>query len=350
MTTSTADDWTWYRAAIAAKNAGKPLPPVSDGAPQFGFFYAKASKAGGRVPVCIFRDSNGDLVARSGTKEQHRIEDAGRRWTWVASSPCERDEYVFAWTNGKWPDGTPTTAIDAPPAMGDNLPSDPFERLMAEIDDKMAEAKALLTRLEGKPADKTAADTARNIQAALLTHGRTADGMHKAEKQPWIDGGKVVDDKFRFRDAVKDVAGRLRTVFENWMRAEEAKARAEAERKFQAERAAAEAERQRIEAERARKLADDPVAALTEAAPELPPIPTAPEPVKVNAGGGVGRAAGLKDVYLWEVVDYEATVHHYRNNGKIREAIEKLVAGDVKLHKADTKIPGVLVKKDRRAA
>ena len=200
-----ADDWAWYRAALAAKNAGKPLPDVSENNPQWGFFWSKASRAGGRVPVCIFRDANGDLVARSGTKDEHRIEDAGRRWAWVAKSPVERDEYVHAWNTGTWPDGTPTTAVDGPATKDDNLPSDPFDRLMAEVTDKMADAKALLSRLEGKPADKTAADTARNIQAALLTHGRTADTMHKAEKQPWIDGGKAIDDKFRFRTAVEEI-------------------------------------------------------------------------------------------------------------------------------------------------
>ena len=300
--------------------------------------------------MCIFRDANGDLVARSGTKDEHRIEDAGRRWAWVAKSPVDRDEYVHAWNTGTWPDGTPTTAVDGPATKDDNLPSDHFDRLMAEVTDKMADAKALLAKLESKPADKMAADTARNIQAALLTHGRTADTMHKAEKQPWIDGGKVVDDKFRFRDAVKDVAGRLRNVFENWMRAEEAKARAEAERKFNEQRAAAEAERQRLEAERAKLKADDPIAYHTSDPEPLPELPLAPEPVRVNAGGGVGRAAGLKDVFVFEVVDYEACVHHYRNNSKVREAIERLVAGDVKTHKADARIPGVVVKKDRRAA
>ena len=184
----------------------------------------------------------------------------------------------------------------------------------------------------------------------VLAVGPVALTRAEADQIIVLDGGKVVDDKFRFRTAVEDVCKRLRNVFENWMRAEEAKARAEAERKFQAERAAAEKERQRLEAERAKKLADDPVAALTEDEPELPPIPAGPEPVRVNAGGGVGRAAGLKDVFVFEVVDYEACVHHYRNNLKIREAIEKLVAGDVKTHKMDARIPGVQVRKDRRAA
>lgn len=344
------DDWTWYRAAMAAKNAGKELPPVSEGKPQFGFFYYKASRAGGRVPVCIYRDANGDLVARSGTQAEHRVEDAGTRWVWVASNVVAREDYVYAWKEGKWPDGTPTKAIDAAPGMGDNLPADPFLRLQAEVDDKMAEASALLAKLGTVTADKVAADTARNIQAALLAYGKTADAMHKAEKQPHIDAGKAVDDKFRFRDKIADVSKRLRNVFENFLRAEEARQQAEAERRFQAERAAVEAERKRIEDERAKLKADDPIAYHTSEPEPMPELPLAPERVKVNAGGGVGRSAGLKDHYEIDIVDYEACLRHYRNNGKIKELIGKLVAADVKLHKLDAKLPGVNVRKERRVA
>ena len=343
-----SDQWAWYKAAVAAKNSGKDLPPVSDGDPQWGFFWRKASRDGGRIPVCIYRDGNGDLVARSGIKAEYRTEDAGAVWTWVAGNPCARDAYVFAWDNGKWPDGTPTTAPSLP--SGSNLPSDPFERLMAEVDDKVADAKALIERLAKSTATKTDADMARNIQASLLGHVKTADAMHKAEKQPHLDACREVDDKFRFRETVKDWGARLRTIFENWMRAEEAKARAEAEKKHREELAKAQAERERIEAERAKKLADDPVAALTEDEPELPELPLAPQPVKINVGGGVGRAAGLKSDWIGEIVDYESTVKHYRNHPDVKAVIEKLVARAVKADKSEAKIPGVTVKESRRAA
>jgi len=343
-----SDQWDWYKAAIKAKNAGKDLPPVSDGKPEVGFFYAKASRAGGRVPVCIYRDSNGDLVARSGTRAEHRMEDAAGKWSWVAGNPIERDSYVHAWEEGVWPDGTPTTAPALP--AGSNLPTDPFERLNAEVNDKIADAKALIERLAKSTATKTDADMARNIQASLLGHVKTADAMHKAEKQPHLDACREVDDKFRFRETVKDWGARLRTVFENWMRAEEAKARAEAEKKHREELAKAQVERERIEAERKKKLADDPVAALTEDEPELPELPLAPEPVKINVGGGVGRAAGLKSEWIGQIVDYEATVKHYRNHPDVKAVIDKLVARAVKADKSEAKIPGVTVKESRRAA
>jgi len=343
-----ADKWDWYRAAIAAKNSGKDLPPVSDGVAHFGFFYQKASRDGGRIPVCIFADKNGDMVARSGTRDEHRIEDAANKWSWIAGNPVERAEYVYAWEEGKWPDGTPTTAPKLP--AGSNAPTDPFQRLQYEVDDKMSEAKAFLERMAKGMASKVDADMARNIQAGLLTHIKTADVMHKTEKQPHLDAGKAVDDKYRFRETVKGIADRLRTIFENFMRAEEAKARAEADRKHREAVATALAERERIEADRRKKMADDPVAALTEDEPEMPLIPTAPEPVKINVGGGVGRAAGLKSEWHPEIIDYEATVHHYRLHPDVQAAVEKIVARTTKTDKSATNIPGVKVTEVRKAA
>jgi hypothetical protein len=134
------------------------------------------------------------------------------------------------------------------------------------------------------------------------------------------------------------------------MRAEEAKARAEADRKHREAVATAVAERERIESERAKLRRDDPIAAFTSDEPELPDVPTAPEPVKINVGGGVGRAAGLKSEWHPEIVDYEATVNHYRNHPDVRAAVEKIVSRTTKTDKSETKIPGVKVTEVRKAA
>lgn len=345
-----ADYWAWYRTALDAKNKGEPLPAISADDPQWGFFYAKASKAGGRIPVCIFEDKNGELVARWGTKDSHQFEDAAKRWTWVAESVVDRGTYKVAWDTGKWPDGTPTTAVDVPAAArDDNLPFDPFDRLKAELDDKLASAAAFLEDAAAK-ADKTRADRARNLQAELLAINKTADTMHETEKAPHLAASRAVDAKFRFRDQVKEVCARLRTVFENIAKRIEAEANEAARRAHAEQVRKAEEERQRIEAERKKKLADDPVAALTEPEPELPMAPAAPEPVKVQVGGGIGRAAGLKTVWTPEIIDYEATLKHYAKHPDVRAVIDKLVKAESRVHKEATSIPGVKMKEERRAA
>lgn len=346
-----ADKWTWYRAAIAAKNEGKPLPPIKVDQPECGVFWRKASKAGGRIPVLINLDDNGELYARCGTRESHRLEDASRIWSWCAENVVDRDSYKHAYEAGTWPDGTPTAAADAsgPAAAGDNLPTDPYERLKAQVDDKLASAQSFLEDAKAKP-DKTRADMARNIQAELLALNKTANNMHVTEKAPHLAACREVDDKFRFRDTVATICARLRTVFENIAKRLEAEANETARREHERKVREAEEERQRLEAERAKKLADDPIAALTEDAPELPMAPPPPEPVKVNVGGGVGRAAGLKTVWVPEIIDYEATLKHYSKHPDIRAAVEKLVRADAKVHKEATNVPGVKMTADRKAA
>lgn len=339
----------WHKAALRASNEGKPLPSISEAEPQWGFFFKKASKAGGRVPVRIQEDAAGNLVAICGDKKDHRVEDASSVWTWVASNPVARDAYVYAWEQGKWPDGTPITAVGTTPAMGDNLPTDPFERLLAEVNDKLESARSFVADITAVQ-DMTRADRARNMQAEILRHKKSADAMHKAEKQPHLDASRAVDDKFRFREKLDVAAKALRTIFENIAAAEEARQRAEAQKKFEDERAAAEAERKRIEAERAKLMEDDPIAAMTSDAPELPDIPTGPEEVKVQVGGGIGRAAGLKTVWTPDIIDYEATLKHYAKHPEVRKMIDKLVASETRLHKEATDIPGVKVKPERKAA
>lgn len=335
-----SDQWDWYRRALAGEEM-----TYEDGQLHSGFYYAKASKAGGRIPVAVFRTRDGALKIRYGTSEIS--EDAAReRWTWFCKHPVSRDDYKVAAETGTWPDGTPTTAPSLP--AGSNLPSDPFERLMAEVDDQLEKAQSFLA--DPKPADKTRADMARNIQAQLLSLNKQADKAHKEEKQPHLDASRAVDEKFRFREKVKEAADRLRTVFENWMRAEEARARAEADKKYKEEQAKALAQRAIIEAQQRKLMEDDPIQALTSPAPELPDLPPPPEPVKVNVGGGIGRSAGLRSEWVGEIEDYGAALGHFASHPDVTALLEKLVARTVKANKSHTQIPGVRVKEIRRAA
>jgi hypothetical protein len=132
------------------------------------------------------------------------------------------------------------------------------------------------------------------------------------------------------------------------MKTEERKLQAEAEAKFRAERAAAETERKRIEAEQAKRMLDDPIATLTSDAPEMPELPLAPDPVKVSAGGGFGRKAGLKSVWVPVLTDYGKALSYFADNAKVKELVQKLAEQSVKAGARE--VPGFDVKEDRRAA
>ena len=82
----------------------------------------------------------------------------------------------------------------------------------------------------------------------------------------------------------------------------------------------------------------------------LPELPLAPAPAKVQAGGGTGRKAGLKTGCVAVIEDYAAALKHFEHHADVRAAVGKLVRADVRLNKAQSKIPGVKVVEERRAA
>jgi hypothetical protein len=229
------------------------------------------------------------------------------------------------------------------------MPTDPFEALKAEIDDKLEQAEIFFKSAPKAPTE-TDASKARNIQAALLAMNTRADKLFKEEKQPHLDAGRAVDKRFEFRKTVDDVAKRLRAVFEAYMKAEEARQKADALKKYQEEQKKAEEARVVAEAERKRLEAEDPImAAVTPIEPVAMPI-YAPEPVKINVGGGVGRKAGLKTVYEANIEDWGIAAAHYSDHPDMRALVQKLANADARNSKGTMQVPGVKMFEDRRAA
>ncbi len=260
------------------------------------------------------------------------MEDPYALWTYLAGNKVAKDAAQFAFKNGRFPDEPEAIKLS-------NLPSDPFEALKVEIEAQQARAEEWLG---SRPTIMTqaAANLAVNMQKELLALNKRADAMHKAEKAPLLEATRVCDDRYRFRAAVAEVAEKLRKVFGRFMADEEARQKVEAAAKHKAEV-------ERIAAERAAKLVNDPVAALTEDAPQLP---LAPEPVKIQAGGGIGRKAGLRDVWIGTITDYREAALYFLEHPKLKEVVDNLVQHQVRDLKSSAKIPGVTVSKERRAA
>jgi hypothetical protein len=313
--------------------AGKPVPIHAD-RPYPGRYALQRN--GNLLPVAIGPNKDGRLVALVDGAEA----DPEAIWISCAKRPVAQDAYKFRKDNGHWPD-------EPKPTRGSNMPSDPFDALRAEIDDKCAQADELLNKTPEIKSQEIC-NLFRNLQAQLLALNKRADGMHKEEKAPVLEQERQVDDKFRFRAAVKVLSDRLRSRFEAFMKAEERRLQAEADAKFRADRERAEAERKRVEAEQAKLMVDDPITALTSDPPEMPELPMGPEPVKVNAGGGFGRKAGLKSVWVPVLTDYSKALAHFAENAKIKELVQKLAEQAVKAGARE--VPGFDVKEDRRAA
>ena len=306
------------------------VQPIHEASPQPGYYKMRRHRNGPWLPVAIWR-KDGELLCAVGVEK--KATDAREIWTYCAANKVDKDAAKHAFEKGWWP--------DQPPPIGDNLPppDDPYEALKAEIEAKQKQATDWLGARPAVLMQKDA-DYAANAQRELLALNKRADAMFTAEKAPHLAAGRACDERYRFRSAVADVAEKLRKVFGKFMAEEEARQNAEAAAKFKAEQ-------DRIAKERADKLARDPVAALTDPAPELP---LAPEPVKVQVGGGVGRRAGLRTVWVPTVTDYQLAAMHYLNHPDLRAVVDKLVKHAVRDAKGSIVIPGVTIREDREAA
>lgn len=360
-----ATQWDFWKQALAWVEAGRPKasrPVFREGQFESGCYALERDKREGAratyaLPVVIYYRPNGEWYGRVGTEEISE-DDARKIWTQIADEPRTKAACDEALATGVWPDTTPAKAPEKP--AGSNLPDDPFKQFMAEVTDYAEQAKAFCAKPD--KTDKTRADIARNMQARLLEMKRSADVMFKAEKDPVLKQAREIDDKYRFRETLLvEWASRLRVIYENWMRAEDARIAAETEKKRkeqEAIRLAAEETARQLQAqqdaERAKMQEDDPVKFYTEPAPEpimpayIPEFPI--EAPKVRVGGGTGRAAGLKRVPVGEIENIDLVFAHYRTSEKVRAVLQQLVDAQVRATKFETVIPGVVIKEDKRAA
>ena len=328
-----AKDYEFWRAALKGEKQ-----PVQESNPQCGFYKRRLVKDGAWLPIAFWRSKDDRIVCCF----EGRLVNPVEHWTSAAKYPVSEAAYRHYVRHGHWPDQSP----DVPRS---NMPDDPFEALKLEVEDKLEQAESWLKTAPKVPTE-TDANRARNMQAALLQLNKRADILHKAEKQPHLEAGRAVDAKFEFRKVVAGVADRLRDVFTAFMRAEEIRQRAEAQKRFEEEKRKVEEARQAAEEQRKRLEREDPaLAVLTEPQP-LTELPLAPEAVKVQVGGGVGRKAALKSVYVGTIGDWQKVLQHFAGHPQIRDLLQKLVDADVRLNKSQCSIPGVDVREERVAA
>lgn len=289
------DRWKWWQDALKGN-----IGPIHDGDPQQGYYRVRP-KDGQWEPVAIWQDETTGiwLAYRNGREaDPHNI------WTWVCRNPITHEAYEKAMAGGGF-DDEPARA----PGIGDNsAEADPFEALRTEYLGEKEQAEEFMKSpvTTQAQADKVA------IWAKRLTAIKTkAEGLHKVEKQPHLDAGRAVDNRWReLKEEPDDLSKRLKNhikpFLQEQIRAEEErqrKAREEAERiRRQAEE---EARRQREadnQSDRARAEAEERQRALEAKARAAE---AEAEARKVNAGR-TGARVSMRVEKTGVVTDYAA--------------------------------------------
>jgi hypothetical protein len=318
------DDYQFWRDALA----GKPVT-ITEDQPQPGY-YKLRNKAGAWLPVAIWR-KDGELVARVANDPRDPMDV----WTWCAKNPVAKNDAKAAFETGQWPGDAPD--------VGHNIENVALADLIRDY----AERALDWLRKTGIK-DTQTKDMAANYRAKLLELKKQADTERELEKRPHLEASRAVDAKFKpLVEEADSAANQLRDALTRYMREEEARLEAERRAKWEQERAAAEAARREAEAQRAKQMAENPIAALTEPEPYLPFMPAEPEPVKVQAGGQRGRKTGLRTVTRYVVNDHAAALSFFANSEDVKELIQKLAE---RASKAGVTVPGVETVTEKVAA
>lgn len=278
-TAEAENDWSAWQALVEKKGSPKPDSDIVAG-----FWKLPNGIAGTALPVATWKDGAW-LASINGADAIDR--DCGSEWseflarTWPKLVAVSHVAYLAAIENGEWPDGTPLKKDRG--GMGDNAPPEgSVEALLAEAAGHLESARNLVKA--GGAKTEQDADIASNLAKTLTETKAKVIAAHKVEKQPWLDGGREVDNKFFLtRDGLDTAAKTIKDRVINPFQVEQRRIRDEevAKKKAEAEALAAAAGREA----------------------ETPPPPSEPEKV---SSGSRGRKTSLVERKFAEITDYEA--------------------------------------------
>lgn len=342
-----SDQYAWYFKALEV-GGGRQLSREQQQAlgvthePQSGF-YRKRNKNGPDVPVAIWTGDM-DLVAVSGDDALDPVDI----WTWCCRWPITEASYRDVAENGKaWPDDAPV----ADGGIGHNQPDDPHEALKVEFAGEQELAEQFL---KTPITTQEQADRAAVWSKKLATIAKKATDLHKVDKQPHLDAGRAVDDKWRgLKEEPDALSKRLKRHMDAYLleqqrieRERQEVARREEERlRREAEEVARKAAEDEQQSEHARAVAKAEVDQLRREAEEK-----AKEAEARNAAAGrTGAKVALRTFVSAHVTDYHAAAKALldANHRELKETIDQLANRAIR---AGVSLNGVERVEEQRAA
>jgi hypothetical protein len=278
------NDWSAWTALLKSGGSPKPDSEVSTG-----YWRLPNGTAGTAIPIASYFYAPDDAKPAKGVwmatvKGRDIDENDGEEWLsfvanrWPKLRAVSDSDYETALSTGMWPDGTPVEKRDA--IGGNSPPEGSVEALLAEAAGHLESAANLIK--SGAAKSEADADLAANMAKTLTETKSKVIAAHKVEKQPHLDAGRKVDDRFfPTRDKLDDITRMLKAKVINPWQVEQDRIKREAEAKAKADAEAA-------------------AAAGREAEP--PPSVDAP---KVSAGSR-GRKVSLVEEKYAEITSHEA--------------------------------------------
>ncbi|ASS53113.1 hypothetical protein E0H39_03160 [Rhizobium leguminosarum bv. viciae] len=330
--------WTWWQNALAGT-----IGPIHDGDPQQGY-YRTRFKDKPWEPVAIWFE-DGKWHAMRGDRQV----DASDIWTWCCRNPITYEAYTKAIEGAGWDDEPEA------PAIGHNLPSDPFEALQIEFAAEREQAEAFMKKPITTQAE---ADRAAIWSKRLSTIAKKATDLHKVEKQPHLDAGRNVDNKWReLKEEPDAISKKLKRHMDAFLQEEARKERErQAAARLEADRIQREADAARVAAEKAAAKNDNDaaaVAAQNNAIAEAERLAAQAAQAERDAqarnasAGRTGAKVSLRTFVFAEITDFDALLMALKDRAEIKEVVETLAN---RAARSGVKLAGMAIRSEQRAA
>ncbi|MEF3124537.1 hypothetical protein [Rhizobium leguminosarum] len=330
--------WAWWQEALEGR-----LGAIHDGDPQQGY-YRTRFKDKPWEPVAIWFE-DGKWHAMRGDRQV----DASDIWTWCCRNPITYEAYTKAIEGGGWDDEPEA------PAIGHNLPSDPFEALQVEFAAEREQAEAFMKKPITTQAE---ADRAAIWSKRLSTIAKKATDLHKVEKQPHLDAGRNVDNKWReLKEEPDAISKKLKRHMDAFLQEEARKERErQAAARLEADRIQREADAARVAAEKAAAKNDNDaaaVAAQNNAIAEAERLAAQAAQAERDAqarnasAGRTGAKVSLRTFVFAEITDFDALLMALKDRAEIKEVVETLAN---RAARSGVELAGMAIRSEQRAA
>lgn len=235
--------------------------------------------------------------------------------------------------------------------IGNNAPPEPtpYEQAEQKVGDVWGEAKLWL---DGAAVDSQAiADDISNLLSLIRDARKFAEAQRKIEKDPFDKAAAEVQSRYKPLIEKADLAiTACKKALQPWLDKRDAEIRAEAERKRKEAEEKAAAAREALRAADAANLeARAQAEALAKQAKEAQKAANKAERQTATAGGGMGRATGLRTTYVATITDPIAFGRYAWS--QCREEYQAFLQGlaDRLVHGGARVLPGVEIREEKKA-
>jgi len=309
--------------------------PIHENDPQCGYYRMRWRRGGEWIPVAIFRQDDGEVLALC----KGEMKDAFEVWTWCCRYPVDYEVYKAVAEEGKpWPEdvlvsgladpsATKLEPIIAPsplglPPIGHNSSgTTEAEGLLEEIEALKYLSSNWLEEI-GSISTQTDADRAANYAERFGMLETKAEALRTSAKRPILEEGRRIDAEWKPVIArASDNKAKLKKALEPYLLSERERIlREQAEREAALLAKGGEGSGSVLGSD----SDSDPLSMLTSSTTTLPP-----------RAGTHGRRIGLRSKKVVSVIDEEAFISGFKSNDRfwqdqaVRSSMLKLAESDL---------------------